>query len=214
MAAHLAGLIVSGGEDMLGRHNYSLLNGAWLREGASDDAGVESRCTSFFYRHSQDRQRILKFRSSRQQWRGPVRWCFEVPGMQPSADAGEHPATLPQEVSEWIGAPELRVAAARDEVMRVGGRSVCRGALGFPLSELGVSAECAVEVVSVALTDDMMLAEEGPLTLYVSAPDLGLPDPVAFEVAPDTTVGGLVAAFAERCLRRPESGSDEGEDAV
>eukprot|EP01062_Namystynia_karyoxenos_P029557 TRINITY_DN22195_c0_g1_i1.p1 TRINITY_DN22195_c0_g1~~TRINITY_DN22195_c0_g1_i1.p1 ORF type:complete len:235 (+),score=54.37 TRINITY_DN22195_c0_g1_i1:101-706(+) len=201
MAAHLAGLtdlpevlIVSGGEDMLGRHNYSLLNGAWLREGASDDAGVESRCTSFFYRHSQDRQRILKFRSSRQQWRGPVRWCFEVPGMQPSADAGEHPATLPQEVSEWIGAPELRVAAA--------------------LSELGVSAECAVEVVSVALTDDMMLAEEGPLTLYVSAPDLGLPDPVAFEVAPDTTVGGLVAAFAERCLRRPESGSDEGEDAV
>eukprot|EP01062_Namystynia_karyoxenos_P067937 TRINITY_DN6207_c0_g1_i2.p1 TRINITY_DN6207_c0_g1~~TRINITY_DN6207_c0_g1_i2.p1 ORF type:complete len:342 (+),score=88.06 TRINITY_DN6207_c0_g1_i2:92-1027(+) len=89
-------------------------------------------------------------------------------------------------------------------VLLVGGQELSSDRLDCPLSELGISAEGRVEVLDADPARDVKPAAEGGLTIYVTAPSLGLSDAVAFEVDPAATVGSLLSAFRERYVAPAE----------
>eukprot|EP01062_Namystynia_karyoxenos_P068325 TRINITY_DN6279_c0_g1_i2.p1 TRINITY_DN6279_c0_g1~~TRINITY_DN6279_c0_g1_i2.p1 ORF type:complete len:503 (+),score=80.84 TRINITY_DN6279_c0_g1_i2:77-1510(+) len=66
------------------------------------------------------------------------------------------------------------------------------------LSDAGIAAEAAVELLKGGSTGNTPPAADGPLVVYVRAPDYGHPDPLCLEVGTDTTVGGLAALAALR----------------
>eukprot|EP01062_Namystynia_karyoxenos_P048054 TRINITY_DN36490_c0_g1_i1.p1 TRINITY_DN36490_c0_g1~~TRINITY_DN36490_c0_g1_i1.p1 ORF type:complete len:251 (+),score=45.77 TRINITY_DN36490_c0_g1_i1:88-753(+) len=119
---------------------------------------------------------------------------------------GWPPAELPQDVRCWTnkgGAlPDVRVTA--HQLLRVGQMELGAEAVGLPLSEVGLSAEGAAEVMGRPPAG-LVPAAEGPLTIYVRAPMLGRPEAVALEVSPDATVGGLLALFARDYLGSPDA---------
>eukprot|EP01062_Namystynia_karyoxenos_P037953 TRINITY_DN27600_c0_g1_i1.p2 TRINITY_DN27600_c0_g1~~TRINITY_DN27600_c0_g1_i1.p2 ORF type:complete len:230 (+),score=54.53 TRINITY_DN27600_c0_g1_i1:95-784(+) len=197
-------LVVSGGTDEGDGLDNSLLNGEWYRTD-------ETMWGAPVYRHAQHTHRELR------RWRmGGVVWCFPTvrrSGCHVVRDCGTPAAALPQQVRRWVCpsigpvsrelGPAFRVLARRGLVLCVGGTEISDESLNLPLSEVGVSAECVLELVSVPdLAEDTEPAEEGTLCVFISAPSLGHQDILPFEVAPGTTVGQLLAAFLRRCSSR------------
>eukprot|EP01062_Namystynia_karyoxenos_P060663 TRINITY_DN52341_c0_g1_i1.p1 TRINITY_DN52341_c0_g1~~TRINITY_DN52341_c0_g1_i1.p1 ORF type:complete len:245 (+),score=65.25 TRINITY_DN52341_c0_g1_i1:98-736(+) len=135
---------------------------------------------------------------------GVRRWRFAVPLTPNIVDAGDPPAQMPQDVAQWkVGGQELSlcVSLPPQEVVRVGAQLLLDCQLDTPLSELGLSAECAVELLRVPeAARQLPAAEEGPFTVFVSAPALGCPDATALELSPGTTLGGLMSLC---CARLP-----------
>eukprot|EP01062_Namystynia_karyoxenos_P065822 TRINITY_DN5986_c0_g1_i1.p1 TRINITY_DN5986_c0_g1~~TRINITY_DN5986_c0_g1_i1.p1 ORF type:complete len:327 (+),score=79.21 TRINITY_DN5986_c0_g1_i1:70-981(+) len=106
--------------------------------------------------------------------------------------------------------PTARWARA---VLLVGGEELCSDRLDCPLSELGISAESRVEVLATDPAREVRPAAEGGLTIYATAPSLGLSDVVALEVDPDATVGSLLSAFRERYVAPAEQEQGSGRGA-
>eukprot|EP01062_Namystynia_karyoxenos_P010858 TRINITY_DN13874_c0_g1_i1.p1 TRINITY_DN13874_c0_g1~~TRINITY_DN13874_c0_g1_i1.p1 ORF type:complete len:441 (+),score=49.03 TRINITY_DN13874_c0_g1_i1:82-1404(+) len=80
-------------------------------------------------------------------------------------------------------------------VLRCQGRDFTAADLGMPLSDAGIAAETAVELL-LAPPVGTQPAEDGPLQVFVSAP--GRSQPVCLELAADTTIGGLAARAADQ----------------
>eukprot|EP01062_Namystynia_karyoxenos_P013414 TRINITY_DN14839_c0_g4_i1.p1 TRINITY_DN14839_c0_g4~~TRINITY_DN14839_c0_g4_i1.p1 ORF type:complete len:354 (+),score=64.96 TRINITY_DN14839_c0_g4_i1:107-1063(+) len=165
------------------------LHGVWHRSEGERQYGAP------LYYHSQAEQRVL----CRLQAAKLFRWAFYAPGLDAAVfDHSAIPAALPQDARCWTRFAELEVTAALP-MLRVAGAVLRTDAANTPLSEVGISAQSVVEVLFPAQeTVGMQPAAEGSLVLYVTAPHLGHPDPVALEVDPGATVGGLVASFIAR----------------
>eukprot|EP01062_Namystynia_karyoxenos_P051062 TRINITY_DN39950_c0_g1_i1.p1 TRINITY_DN39950_c0_g1~~TRINITY_DN39950_c0_g1_i1.p1 ORF type:complete len:174 (+),score=38.51 TRINITY_DN39950_c0_g1_i1:90-611(+) len=88
----------------------------------------------------------------------------------------------------------------RKNVLRFSGQEFAPSQLQQPLSETGITAESAVELLHVPRLPTEVLgsssASSGGLPIYVSAPALGKADPVCVELPPDATLGDLVLAAA------------------
>eukprot|EP01062_Namystynia_karyoxenos_P078134 TRINITY_DN7_c0_g1_i5.p1 TRINITY_DN7_c0_g1~~TRINITY_DN7_c0_g1_i5.p1 ORF type:complete len:439 (+),score=77.28 TRINITY_DN7_c0_g1_i5:92-1408(+) len=83
-------------------------------------------------------------------------------------------------------------------VMRCGGSDYHAVDMTQLLCDVGVSAECLVEIAELPyLSEAATAAGDGSLTVFVCAPALGHPDPVSIEVDPGATLGGLAALAAE-----------------
>eukprot|EP01062_Namystynia_karyoxenos_P051066 TRINITY_DN39950_c0_g1_i6.p1 TRINITY_DN39950_c0_g1~~TRINITY_DN39950_c0_g1_i6.p1 ORF type:complete len:175 (+),score=34.62 TRINITY_DN39950_c0_g1_i6:296-820(+) len=93
-----------------------------------------------------------------------------------------------------------RLSVQRKNVLRFSGQEFAPSQLQQPLSETGITAESAVELLHVPRLPTEVLgsssASSGGLPIYVSAPALGKADPVCVELPPDATLGDLVLAAA------------------
>eukprot|EP01062_Namystynia_karyoxenos_P067391 TRINITY_DN61334_c0_g1_i1.p1 TRINITY_DN61334_c0_g1~~TRINITY_DN61334_c0_g1_i1.p1 ORF type:complete len:226 (+),score=36.95 TRINITY_DN61334_c0_g1_i1:64-741(+) len=184
------------------RGPLSYLTGTWERCDGERNLGAPH------YRSKQQPRQVL---CRVQLYVGNVpaaRWRFFHPDNGYILDVGMPPAALPQCVKRWVSDGErekqpIEIKAVWGAMLRLGGTELGEDSSAMPLSDAGVSAECAVEILRLPLQTSEP-AGEGPLTVFVRAPSLGHPDAVALEVIPEATVGGLVAAFVCRFLQPAE----------
>eukprot|EP01062_Namystynia_karyoxenos_P028047 TRINITY_DN21332_c0_g1_i1.p1 TRINITY_DN21332_c0_g1~~TRINITY_DN21332_c0_g1_i1.p1 ORF type:complete len:377 (+),score=61.19 TRINITY_DN21332_c0_g1_i1:50-1132(+) len=91
-------------------------------------------------------------------------------------------------------------------VLRIGDRQLEESALSLPLSDVGISAECAVELLVPQGKPPGAAADCGGcgIAVYVSAPSLGKAEPVCIELSPDAKVADLVACAEEQLGLLPQ----------
>eukprot|EP01062_Namystynia_karyoxenos_P032820 TRINITY_DN24179_c0_g1_i1.p1 TRINITY_DN24179_c0_g1~~TRINITY_DN24179_c0_g1_i1.p1 ORF type:complete len:467 (+),score=60.05 TRINITY_DN24179_c0_g1_i1:76-1401(+) len=114
--------------------------------------------------------------------------CFDVQARNPYLPRGLQPVCAHS--GQRSPTTMLLVALPSGGFMRAFGREFSDADAALSLGDAGFSAQCEAELLR-APPDGVQPAAEGPLVLYVRAPQLGRPDPVCLEVSPDATAGGL-----------------------
>eukprot|EP01062_Namystynia_karyoxenos_P043522 TRINITY_DN31892_c0_g1_i1.p1 TRINITY_DN31892_c0_g1~~TRINITY_DN31892_c0_g1_i1.p1 ORF type:complete len:448 (+),score=95.22 TRINITY_DN31892_c0_g1_i1:74-1345(+) len=116
--------------------------------------------------------------------------CRSISGADPELPLGLVPCSS---ASGYL----LLATLSSPGLLHAQGRDFTSADASRHLSDCGLSAESQVELLR-APSGGVQPAEEGPLVLFVSAPMLGIAEPVCLEVAADATVGGLAALAALR----------------
>eukprot|EP01062_Namystynia_karyoxenos_P051697 TRINITY_DN4072_c0_g4_i1.p1 TRINITY_DN4072_c0_g4~~TRINITY_DN4072_c0_g4_i1.p1 ORF type:complete len:406 (+),score=112.90 TRINITY_DN4072_c0_g4_i1:105-1220(+) len=96
-------------------------------------------------------------------------------------------------------------------VLLIGGQEVLSDKMHHPLSDVGISAECAVELLCVprqGIDAEAPRADCGGcgIAIYCSAPTLGASETVCVELPPDATVADLATVAAARLGLQPREG--------
>eukprot|EP01062_Namystynia_karyoxenos_P059852 TRINITY_DN51275_c0_g1_i1.p1 TRINITY_DN51275_c0_g1~~TRINITY_DN51275_c0_g1_i1.p1 ORF type:complete len:192 (+),score=45.90 TRINITY_DN51275_c0_g1_i1:81-578(+) len=113
----------------------------------------------------------------------------------PQGEPGAPAATQRMLFKTWVS--QRRPAVP---LLRVGGVEATTAQLGVLLSEIGVSAECTVELLAPPpiCAAACPLPDGGSFEVYAVAPSLGTEERVCVELSADATVGALAAAAAQQ----------------